>query len=154
MKKIMILTALLAVLCSCSDRFDIGHEIDSCVYLLKPGEQKVKLTPDNAEFKVWVCKGGYDSKSYTVKAVIDDEDITRYTAETKKSYTPMPGNAYELTISTVKLSKDEIKAPVVISFDLDCVAKGATFILPVRISCDQEGALENGKDVTYLIITK
>lgn len=153
MKRIIFLAIITAVLCSCSDKIDLGHEIDSCVYLLNPGESSVKINSDSDAINVWVCKGGYDSKVYNVEAIIDEEDVVKYSAETKKSFTMLPGNAYELKTPSVKLDKETIKAPVVISIDPSCVASGKIFILPVRISCDGDVIIE-GKSVSYILITK
>lgn len=153
MKKFIYILSALLLLSACSERLPVGSEVKSCVYLLKTGEQKLTITSETDHLDIWVCKGGYDSERYSVTAVSDDEDAVRYTAETKKSYPFLPGNCYEVQKNPVVLDKDNIKAPIRIDLDPDCISKGTTFLFPVRISCDRPSAISNGKNIVYLLIT-
>lgn len=153
MKKLICILSALAVLSACSERLPVGSVVDSCVYLLKTGEQAVTISQDTDHLDIWVCKGGYDSRSYTVTAVSDDEDAVRYTAETKKSYPSLPGNCFEVPKAPVVLDKDNIKASIRVELDPDCISKGTTFLFPVRISCDKPSAVSKDRDLVYMLIT-
>ena len=152
MKRILIIVAAILCLAGCSDKMPIGHEIASSVYLLHPGEYDVTVTSETECFKVWICKAGYDSKSYSFNVVIDEEDVVRYTAQYKKSYPMLPGNAYTLSTPAVTLAAGEYKAPVTIDIDPDCITKGVTFILPVRVNCSTPDSFK-GDNIEYLLIT-
>jgi len=135
MKRILSLVAALVFLAGCSDRMPLGHEIASSVYLIHPGEYPITVTSETECCNVWICKAGYDSKSYSFDAVIDEEDLVRYNAQYKKSYQMLPGNAYTLATPVVTLGPGEVKAAVRIDIDPACITKGVTFILPVRVTC-------------------
>ena len=153
MKRILSLVAALVFLAGCSDRMPIGHEIASSVYLIHPGEYPVTVTSETECCNVWICKAGYDSKSYSFDAVIDEEDLVRYNAQYKKSYQMLPGNAYTLATPVVTLGPGESKAAVRIDIDPACITKGVTFILPVRVTCNDPDSFK-GENIEYLLITK
>ena len=153
MKRILSLVAALVFLAGCSDRMPIGHEIASSVYLIHPGEYSVTVTSETECCNVWICKAGYDSKSYSFDAEIDEEDLVRYNAQYKKSYQMLPGNAYTLATPVVTLGPGEVKAAVRIDIDPACITKGVTFILPVRVSCSDPDSFK-GENIEYLLITK
>lgn len=153
MKRILYLVAALVLVASCSDRMPIGHEIASTVYLIHSGEYPVTVTAGTEYCNVWICKAGYDSKSYSFDAVIDEEDVVRYNAQYKKSFQMLPGNAYTLATPAVTLGPDEFKAAVRIDIDPACIAKGVKFILPVRVICSDPDSFK-GENIEYLQITK
>ena len=153
MKRILSLVAALVFLAGCSDRMPIGHEIASSVYLIHPGKYSVTVTSETECCNVWICKAGYDSKSYSFDAVIDEEDLVRYNAQYKKSYQMLPGNAYTLATPVVTLGPGEVKAAVRIDIDPACITKGVTFILPVRVTCSDPDSFK-GENIEYLLITK
>ena len=153
MKRILYMIAALVCLAGCSDRMPIGHEIASCVYLIHPGEHSVTVTSETECVNVWVCKAGYDSKSYSFDVVIDEEDLVRYTAQYKKTYQMLPGNAYTLATPAVTLDPGEFKASVKIDLDPACIAGGVTFILPVRVDCSDPDSFK-GDNIEYLLIKK
>ncbi len=153
MKRILSLVAALVFMAGCSDRMPIGHEIASSVYLIHPGEHYVTVTSETVCCNVWICKAGYDNKSYSFDAVIDEEDLVRYYATHKKSYQTLPGNAYNLATPVVTLGPGEFKAAVSIDLDPSCIAKGVTFILPVRVTCSDPDSFK-GENIEYLLITR
>ena len=153
MKRILYMIAALVCLAGCSDRMPIGHEIASCVYLIHPGEHSVTVTSETECCNVWIIKAGYDKKSYSFDAVIDEEDLVRYNAQYKKSYQMLPGNAYTLATPALTLGPGEFKASVRIDIDPACIARGVTFILPVRVTCSDPDSFK-GENIEYLLITK
>ncbi|MDE7128406.1 MAG: hypothetical protein K2O58_11065, partial [Bacteroidales bacterium] len=54
----VIYAAVLAVLSSCSGKFEVGNDVDSSLYLLKYGKCEVTVYPDSREHRIYVCKGG------------------------------------------------------------------------------------------------
>lgn len=153
MKRILYIVAALVCLAGCSDRMPIGHEIASSVYLIHPGEYQVTVTSETECCNVWICKAGYDSKSYSFTAVIDEEDLVRHNAEYKTSYQMLPGNAYTLATPSVTLNAGEFKVPVRIDIDPACISKGVTFILPVKVTCNDPESFK-GDNIEYMLIKK
>ena len=153
MKRIILIVAAIVCLAGCSDRMPVGHEIASSVYLLHSGEHYVTVTSETECITVWVCKAGYDTKSYSFDVVIDEEDAVRYSMQYKKTYQMLPGNAFSLSTPAVTLNSGEYKAPVRIDIDPACIAKNVTFILPVRVDCSDPDSFK-GDYIEYLLIKK
>lgn len=153
MKRILSIAAALVCVAGCSDRMPVGHEIASSVYLIHAGEHAVTVTSGTECVNVWICKAGYDSKTYSFDAVIDEEDLVRYTAQYKKTYQMLPGNAYTLATPSLTLGPGEFKASVRIDIDPACISRGVTFILPVRVNCSDPDSFK-GDNIEYLLIKK
>jgi hypothetical protein len=153
MKRILYFIAAILCLAGCSDRMPVGHDIPSKVYLLHPGEQYLTVTSETEYAKVWICKAGYDSKSYSFDVVIDEEDAVRYSMQYKKTYQMLPGNSYTLATPVVTLNSGEYKTSVRIDIDPACITKGVTFILPVRVTCSDPDSFK-GDNMEYLLIKK
>ena len=153
MKRIIYIVAAILCLAGCSDRMPIGHEIASSVYLIHAGEHYVTVTSETDCIKVWICKAGYDNKSYSFDVVIDEEDAVRYSTQYKKTYQMLPVNAYTLSTPAVTINSGEYKTSVKIDIDPTCIAKGVTFILPVRVNCSDPDSFK-GDNMEYLLIKK
>lgn len=154
MKRLIFTVLSLCVLAACSDRMDVGHDVESTVYLMNHGESNISLNSLDTELKVWVYKSGYDSKTYSVKVIIDEEDIIRLSAKNKTSYTMLPPNSFELATPSVSVGPGTTKAAAIISLDSSCIPEGKKFLLPIRIACEALPELDEDSSIAFLFITK
>ena len=154
MKKIFMFVAAVLPLFSCSEKMPVGNEVESAVYMLSSGETEFTVSEDNTVYSFAACKGGYDGRSYTVDVVVDEEDLVRYTSLKKENFRMIPGNSFVLEPSSTVIGGDDLKAVFRDVFDPACLTEGVDFVLPLRIVCDDPGAVKAGRDVQYVLVKK
>lgn len=151
----VISAAVLAVLSSCSGKFEVGHDVDSSLYLLKYGKCEVTVSPDSQEYRIYVCKGGLNDDVFAVSLSVDAEDLVVYNAKYMSDYRILPPNSYEFSRTNMLVGKDDVKTEVLVSFAYDCLPEG-TSVLPVRLKCTSDRSVRVPEDysVSYIFVTK
>lgn len=158
MKHVIKIMAIicLALTSSCSGKFEVGHEVESGLYILKSGRQDISISDDNSVYEMYIYKSGLNDDVYAVSLVVDIEDLVEYNAKYMSSYRILPGNSYEFDKRNMLVGKDDIKSVVSISFIKECIPDG-TSVLPIRLkwtSGTAEASLDDEYSVTYLFVTK
>lgn len=151
----------MAVIClfltsSCSEKFEVGHEVETSLYILKSGKQEITLSEDTAVYDMYVCKAGLNDDVYAVSLVVDQEDLVVYNARYMSAYRILPENSYEFDKRNILVGKDDVKTVVRISFVWECVPSG-TSVLPVRLiwtSGSADASVKDEYSVAYLFVTK
>ncbi len=151
----VILASACALACSCSGKFEVGHEVDSSLYLLNYGKCEVEVSPDRLEKNIHVCKGGLNDDVFAVSLIVDMEDLVVYNAKYMSDYRILPPNSYEFSRTNVLVGGDEVKTSVQVSFIYDCLPEG-TCVLPVRLKCTSDRFVRMPEEysVSYLFVTK
>lgn len=153
MKKILFIAAALFSCAACSDKFEVGNEIETVIYIQKNGLQEITLPAGAPAYEMWLYKGGYNSRSHDVSLTVDAEDLVVYNAKNKSDYRLLPGNCYEFDRETVRLSGDVREGYVTLTFDAACMPADGKFLLPVRAVCPADaGAVSPELGVAYLKI--
>ncbi len=153
MKQLLFVLVVFLSCTACSDRFEVGNEIETTVYIQKNGLQEITLSAETPVYEMWLYKGGYNSRSCDVSLTVDTEDLVVYNARNKSDYRMLPGNCYEFDRETVRLTGDAPKACVTLTFDTSCIPADGKFLLPVRAVCPADaGAVSPALGVAYLKI--
>lgn len=150
-----VLAAALALASSCSGKFEVGHDVDSSLYLLNYGKNEVTVSAGKTDHDIYVCKGGLNDDIFAVSLIVDQEDLVAYNAKYMSSYKMLPPNCWSFDRMNVLVGKDDVKTAVRIHFIYDCVPDG-TFVLPVRLRCtsDAHVPVKEEYSVAWLFVTK
>ncbi|MCM1177875.1 MAG: DUF1735 domain-containing protein [Bacteroidales bacterium] len=151
----IILAAVTLLSASCSGKFEVGHDVDSSLYLLNFGKSELTVSMDKAVHSIYVCKGGLNDDVFAVSLAVDQEDLVAYNAKYKSSYRILPPNSYAFSCMNMLVGKDDVKTEVQIAFDYGCLPSG-TSVLPVRLKCtsDRNVQMTEEYSVAYIFVTK
>ncbi len=140
---------------SCSGKFEVGHDVDSSLYILKSGKQEMTVSRDSGPYSLYVCKAGLNDDVFAVSLVTDPEDLVTYNARYMSAYRILPPNSYEFSERNVLVGKDDVKTAVRIEFRYDCVPSGIS-VLPVRLRCTSDASvlMKEEYSVVWLFVTK
>ncbi len=153
---IVIMAAFCLVMtASCSGKFEVGHEVNSGLYILKSGKQEITVSSQSASYDLHVCKSGLNDDVFAVSLAVDIEDLVVWNAKYMSAWRILPPNSYEIAEKNFLVGKDDVKTSVRINFFYDRLPEG-THMLPIRLRCTSDASVPVRQEysVTYLFVTK